>query len=100
MYIRIDNQIYNFPEKPTNEDIYEAQIIDGVPTWVVPTKTSEQLQQEAYQVYQDKLLELKSEDEFNLFLYKTEQITQQDYDDRLVVITSDLVTAKNTYLGV
>lgn len=35
MYIRIDNKIFNFPELPTNEDIYTPQIIDGVPIWVI-----------------------------------------------------------------
>lgn len=78
---------------------YES--FSGEEQWEIDTtKQAEQDQITAYEVYQSKLIELKSEDEFNVYLQKTGVITQSQYDDRLAVVTVDTLMAKNEYLGV
>lgn len=41
-YIRINEKLYKFPDKPNDKDIYKPELIDGIPTWVIDQEAEKQ----------------------------------------------------------
>lgn len=76
----------------------DGELVDISQTAEHKAKVKKQKKNNSYKTYQEGLMQLKSEDELNLFLKSCGMITQAIYDERLAVIKTDLENLKHTYL--